>query len=244
MKQEFVQELKNTVLDIVREVHVALPGKILSFDPGKQEARVKPAAKYRKPDGGLIDFPDISHVPVLFPQGMGRAATICWKLEPGDECLLVFMEQALDQWRTGAESRTDLRHDLTNAVAIPGLFAKPNPHAKRACENESIIIQRESVFVELFDKRIEIYSDGDICGKADANITLAAGVDVSISAKANITITAGADATITTAGDATITTAGDTTVTSLGDVAVDAGGDASVTAKGNVNVKGANINLN
>jgi len=48
-----------------------------------------------------------------------------------------------------------LRFDISNAIALVGFFAKPNPLVRRACDNESIIVQREETFVEVFDGKIE-----------------------------------------------------------------------------------------
>ena len=71
--------------------------------------------------------------------------------------VIFFSEQALDYWRTGAESKTDLRFDLTNAYAIIGMPSKPNPLVGRSCDNESIIVQREETFIEVFDGKIESF---------------------------------------------------------------------------------------
>ena len=228
MYQEFTQKLKDSYHKNMQDVHTVVPGKILTYDPAKQEAKIKPTAKYRKPDDSLIDFPDINHVPVFFPQGMGQTITICWRVEPGDECFLFFNEQALDLWRTGAESETDLRFDLTNAFAFVGLFPKPNPHAKRAYDNKSIIVQREKTFTEWFDKKIEVYTDGDIYEEADLTINVEAGTDINVKAGANIKVEAG--------GNIKVEAAGNITVKSGGTMDLEAGGDMTL--------KAPNIHLN
>ena len=220
MRQEFTQGIKDAYHTNMQDIHTVVPGKILSFDPDKQEAQIKPTAKYRKPDDSLIDFPNLNHVPVFFPQGMGQTATIVWKVKEGDECFLFFSEQALDLWRTGAESETDLRFDLTNAFAFVGLFPKPNPLVRRAYDNESIIIQRQETFTEWFDKKIEVYTDGDIYEKADLSINTEAGtdintesgVDINVKAGANINVEAGADISIKAAGDITMEAGGNMTL--------------------------------
>ncbi|MDR1558712.1 MAG: hypothetical protein LBS84_03245 [Clostridiales bacterium] len=155
MMQEFTQEIKQLTLDMIRDVHVAVPAKIISFDPDKCEGSFQPTAKFRKPDGSQIDYPKIHSVPVYFPQSALQKVTFTYRIEPDDEFILLFLEQALDQWRTGAESKTELRFDLQNCVAIPGLFAKPNQLVKRADEHKSIIIQREDTFAELYDGKLE-----------------------------------------------------------------------------------------
>ena len=141
MVSEFTQELKNLIGEKTRDMHTVLPGRVLSFDPDKCEAVVLPHGKYRKPDGTAMDFPQISSVPVYFPQGAGQTAIIAWPVKPGDECLLLFAEQTLETWKSGAASNTDLRFDLQNAVAIVGLFSKANPLVREACDTNSIIIR-------------------------------------------------------------------------------------------------------
>jgi len=222
MRQEFTQEIKNAMDDYLRDIHTVIPAKIVTFDADKCEAQVQPTAKYWRPDGELIDFPEIFEVPVRFIQGIGQKATICHAVEPGDECLLHIAEQALDYWRTGAESPTDLRFDITNAVAVVGFFSEPNPLVKRACDNKSIIIQREETFIELFDKKIEVYTDGDIYEEADLTINSEAGIDINIKAGADIAVEAG--------GDVSVTAGGNISVTADGNMALEAAGDITLKA--------------
>ena len=80
---------------------------------------------------------------------------------------------------------------MSNAIAIVGLFAQPNPLVKRSCNNESIIIHRKNSFVELFDCKIEIETDGCIYVTAADNITEKAGQNISAQAGQNISETAG-----------------------------------------------------
>jgi len=40
----------------------------------------------------------------------------------GDSCLLVFAEGALDDWLNGGESEDLRKYDLTDAIAIPGVY--------------------------------------------------------------------------------------------------------------------------
>jgi len=93
-----------------------------------------------------------------------------------------------------------------------GFFAQLNPLVKRACDNESIIIQREETFIELFDKKIEIYTDGDIYEEADLTINTEAGIDINVKAGANITVEAGADINVKAAGDITMEAGGNITL--------------------------------
>ena len=68
MMQEFVDQINKTARSATDDMHTALPGEIKSYDPGKGVATVLPKAKFTKPDGSTMDFPEISGVPVMFPQ--------------------------------------------------------------------------------------------------------------------------------------------------------------------------------
>ena len=48
MMQEFVQEVTDTVKDTLKGVHTAIPGSIVSFDPGTGLATVLPTMKYQE----------------------------------------------------------------------------------------------------------------------------------------------------------------------------------------------------
>ncbi len=108
------------------DVRVSLPGIVQSYDAARQRADVQPAIRdgYFDEAGerAADDLPVVTEVPVVFP-GAG-AASITWPLSPGDEVLLVFSSSSLDRWlaRGGVvDPEDDRRHDLTDAIAIPGL---------------------------------------------------------------------------------------------------------------------------
>ena len=138
MMQEFVDQINKSARSATEDMHTALPGEIKSYDPGKGVATVLPKAKFTKPDGSTMDFPEISGVPVAFPQS--KNVTIAWPIKPGDGCLLVFSEQALDYWMYGNETDTKLKFDLTNAIAIPNLTSGGSATMKTACDEDAVVI--------------------------------------------------------------------------------------------------------
>lgn len=140
MMQEFVQEVTDTVKDTLKGVHTAIPGSIVSFDPGTGLATVLPTMKFKKPNGTTVDFPQVTGVPVVFPQSMGQQATIAYPVKAGDGCLIIVAEQSIDYWLYGQETDTDLDFDLTNSICIPGLFAKANPVMAEACNGNAVVV--------------------------------------------------------------------------------------------------------
>lgn len=141
MMQEFTDSVQKAARNALNGVHTAFPGKIVSYDTGTGLATVAPQMKYRAPDGRVLDYPNIYGVPVVFPQAAGQKSTIAIPVKSGDGCLVVIAEQALDYWMYGQETDTNLAFDLTNAICIPGLFAKANSAMKRACASGSVIVE-------------------------------------------------------------------------------------------------------
>lgn len=113
----------------VSAIQVALPGRVEAYDSLTQQAEVQPLlqdAFFDSDNDGertVIRRPKITSVPVCFP-GSG-AFRITWPVNPGDTVLLVFSSSSLDAWlAVGGEldPGDDRHHDISDAVAIPGLF--------------------------------------------------------------------------------------------------------------------------
>lgn len=138
MMQEFVDQVNKTARQAVEGMHTALPGEFISYDPATGMASVQPKAKFKKPNGETMDFPAISGVPVMFPQS--KNAAIAWTIVPGDGCLIVFAEGALDYWLYGKETDTELRFDLSNAIALPGISTTGNPAMQTACAENGVVV--------------------------------------------------------------------------------------------------------
>lgn len=156
MMQEFVQQFTDTVKRCIRDVHTAMPGKILAFDPDKCIATVQPALRFKKPDGTTIAYPQVTGVPVVFPQGAQQEAVIAFPVKAGDGCLLVVAEQSLDYWQYGQETGTDLAFDLTNAICIPGLFTKAHDAIKEACESNAVVIEAKGTRITIKEDEVAV----------------------------------------------------------------------------------------
>jgi len=110
------------------DTHTALPAKITEYYPDEQKVDVKPLLKRRVvcQDGSEIleELPIIPDVPVAFPRSQSFFLTL--PLAVDDFVLLVFVERSLDKWLSGTGEDTDpdefRMHDLSDAIAIPGLY--------------------------------------------------------------------------------------------------------------------------
>lgn len=113
----------------VAQIHVSLPGRVESFNPDDNTVDVKPLIQ--RPlilqDGTDLAeaLPVITAVPVRYPRGAGDQFALVWPLAQGDFVQLIFCERSIDLWLSGDGSDTDpvdlRKHDLSDAVAVPGL---------------------------------------------------------------------------------------------------------------------------
>lgn len=112
---DIAEEIKSEL----SEIHTCLPGKIVSWDGSL--AVVKPAMPIALSSGDSLPAPQIVSVPVCFPTGMGGGAMISVPLQAGDDVLLHFSEDALENWLSGSdEAPTDPRRfDLSDCFASP-----------------------------------------------------------------------------------------------------------------------------
>jgi hypothetical protein len=114
-------ELLGRVIDErMREVHVAIPGRVQTFEPSSITADIVPQVW---PDGE--ELPVLPAVPVVFQKASGGG--FLFSLSSGDPGLLIFAEVDLSQWRQQGQpgAPADLgRHNLQSAVFLPGLISR------------------------------------------------------------------------------------------------------------------------
>lgn len=176
-----VKQLKQMIQDMNRGIHTSIPGKITKVNSSENTVDIQPAGKYKKPDGTYIDYPELKGVPIVQMQGSGQKATIQFPIKKDDGCMVFFSEQQLDQWRDSQDPKTDLRHDLSNAIAIPGLEPSANEAHTDSCDNDAIIIKYGD------DTKITAKDDSVEIKQNDTTIVLEGG-KVSIKAPSDVEI--------------------------------------------------------
>ena len=105
-----IDALNSMMKSHLSDVNTAIPGVIVSYANGL--ARVAPTGKKRFADGDVLDYPIVPNVRVCWPSFSGGSAGIKGPVKPGDRCLLVFSQQAID----GTDDRR--MFDLQDACAI------------------------------------------------------------------------------------------------------------------------------
>ena len=109
------------IMNAVREmIHVAAPGKIVSYQPEFRTANIQLSIRNwnRRENPPLL-----RNVPVFFP------GNFTFPVNPNDECLVVFADSCIDAWfRSGGLSTaiSPRKHDLSDGFAFVGFFSRPN----------------------------------------------------------------------------------------------------------------------
>ena len=138
------------------KVHTALPAEIVDFDPKECTATVLPKAKMVLTNGKVMDYPQITDVPVMFQQGGGRDVAVVFPVKKGDGCLLIVSEQTLDMWKEEGEQYSEMKYSLSNAIALPGLFSKPPKDIRDAIKDDCIIVRNGGAKLVISDSHVGI----------------------------------------------------------------------------------------
>lgn len=127
MKPWTLQDLLSSFrASFAADLHTAMPGKVSKYDASTQKADVKPLLQSRWVDESdkqqTSEYPVIPCVPVVFP-GAGKYR-LTFPITTETTGMLFFCEASLDKWLISGgmvDPASDRRHDLTDAVFIPGL---------------------------------------------------------------------------------------------------------------------------
>ena len=103
---------------MAENLHVALPGEIVSYNSSNRTATVQPVIRnWRQKETP----PLLLDVPVFFP------GNFIVPVNKGDECLVVFADTCIDAWYQNSGVSTPIsarRHDLSDGFAFVGFFSK------------------------------------------------------------------------------------------------------------------------
>lgn len=146
-------------------LHVALPGRIESYDASSQTASVKPLVKNTFIDDEGVDvvetLPVINRVPVQFARGGGFF--LSFPIVKGDHVLLVFNERSIDKFQTGDGEDTDpvdiRMHNLSDPVAIPGFYPDSKALADAHVSN-TVLGKDGGTQIHVADGKIELGAEG------------------------------------------------------------------------------------
>jgi len=132
----------------IMDLHVALPGRVESYDLENQAVDVKPLLKrtFLTAEGEDISesLPVIPSVPVLFQRAGGFFLSL--PIQKGDFVFLIFNERSIDKWITGSGEETDpvdtRMHSLSDAVAFPCFY--PFSESISDAHADNLVIGKDS----------------------------------------------------------------------------------------------------
>lgn len=146
------------------EVNTSIPARILSYNASTQEASVQPLVKRRYRDGRVVDRAPITGVPIIFPAAGGGIIT--FPVQEGDTVLLIFSQRSIDRWVRGSGEPVDpldnRKHDISDAMAIPGLFPFAN----------TLDADPDNVEVKFGDVCFRMTPDGEMIIDAPGGLTI------------------------------------------------------------------------
>lgn len=178
-------------------------------------------------------IPTISNIPFVVPWGKTAGLLLSVPVNVGDDVLLLFADRSIDNWQsTGkmaapAEDTIPRTHDLTDAIAIPGIFNNVTAKQVVGYDNQAIELRDTSnkVSIKVTKNAAIIRYEGNtvtidsgsinsVCGGSTVSMT-----DSSVSiAATNITLTGN----VTIAGDS-FNLASTSSTTSGGDLVTSGG---------------------
>ena len=117
--------------DILRSLHVATPGEVVSYDEKKKTATIQPVIR----DWGSTETPPLlMDVPVYFP------SKFTFTPQKGDGCLVVFSDSCIDSWvQSGGGVSTPLVyrfHSMSDGFAFVGFNVKNADDINTIIENK------------------------------------------------------------------------------------------------------------
>ena len=144
-------EVLDSIIDRhLYEMHTSLPAEIVSYDHGKNLAKVRPMLKRKyKSQDEAVELPIISNVPIAF-QRMGNGH-LRIPVNPGDTGHVIFNERSIDGWLQsgGIIDPNDTRkHSLNDAVFYPGLVPQNKPMSSSAAA-DSIELKLNNAYLEI-----------------------------------------------------------------------------------------------
>lgn len=162
-------------------VHTVIPGKFLAYEGHQvRRARVQPTVRLELGTGPIVEIPPIDGVPVVFPSA--GEASFLFPIKPGDGCLILFSEAGFGKYMTGRGDVQDpddqSRFSLTDAIAIPGLWAWTQVPKTTAPDNAVWVGYKGAALTLSGDTFSIVDGSGNTVSSSGSTITLNGNLEV------------------------------------------------------------------
>ena len=161
MTPSLAEVLKMAIEERLASVHTAMPARVVKYDPATQRVDVEPCLKRENAlTGEQVALPVIPNVPLMFPRT--KKAWVALPVAVGDYVELIIQERPIDRVmeRGGVVDLEDPRRfDLTDCVAIPGLF--PDGEAMNLEAPTALELKNDSA-------ELRLHPDGKVSVKASS----------------------------------------------------------------------------
>jgi hypothetical protein len=176
MKRIETPDLRDFLLkrkdEIKSEINCVSIGTINSFDADTQTVDV--TINYKRIIRGetprTVSYPILVNCPVIILNGGG--AYLTFPIDTGDTCIVLFCDRDMDNWveygNTDSAPNTDRAHDLSDGIALVGVFSKKNNLETYAADKvklafgESYITIDNNGLITLSGSNITVDSENDL----------------------------------------------------------------------------------
>lgn len=174
--------LKTALQGWQRGIWTALPGIVQSYDATDNTVTVQPAIRAvvvaHDPKTGNekntdVTLPQLIKVPVI--QIGGGGFLVDFQPAAGDEVLVVFSSRCIDGWwqSGGVQKQTEWRsHDLSDGIAIPGLWSVPRVPAGIGSGGIKLRSSDDSTYVQVTEGNVTIKGNLTLTGNFTSTGTM------------------------------------------------------------------------
>lgn len=235
--------LETSIQRSLSEIHTCIPGKIQSYDHKTQKATVLPLIKKKYRDGVVESMPPIVSVPVVFPRTIEASLTM--PVKGGDGVIILFSERSMERFLSLGDEQEpgDARKfDLTDGIAIPGLFPFSTPSLSEN-NDDVLLIYKDTKMRMTKDGNFELEVPKDIIVKVEGNGEVEIKGNLGVKIEGDNTVEIGGNCEVKVGGDCNVQIDGNCDVQVGGNVTVNIDGQADITVSGNVNLTAPETNI-
>lgn len=197
-KNTVIQDTQHTIDAAVNgalaQTWTALPAIVTKYNPVALTVEAQPAIQGRVMDIDgtvrLVNLPLLLDCPVCFPHA--GACSLTFPIQPGDECLIVFADRAIDVWWQlgGVQPPAEVRmHDLSDGFCLLAPWSQKTRITDVNTEEVELRTDDRKARVSMHPHthQITIKTVGNVVQNIEGNVTQTVGGSISQIVSGNVT---------------------------------------------------------